>query len=89
MTVFSHSDPEKGLFLPYLSSKLIQEIEIYYIDLVEASWLYTGSVFGPNMWNIVFEDILRVLDDTWTRVFSQCYADDTLLLIAADCPDQL
>lgn len=43
-----------------------------------------GSVLGPLLWNLAFDDILSSWDIPGCRVV--CYADDTLILSVADDP---
>lgn len=46
-----------------------------------------GSVLGPLLWNIAFDYVLDlVLPDGCTML---CYADDTLLFIAGDTPEEV
>ena len=40
-----------------------------------------GSVLGPTLWNIVFNDILSSFEAEWSATF--CFADDTFVLIGA------
>ena len=47
-----------------------------------------GSVLDPVLWNIQFDDILKLCNDL-RYVCVLCYADDMLLLIAADSFRQL
>lgn len=35
-----------------------------------------GSVLGPLLWDLVFDDIMRQIVEAWVDLF--CYADDTL-----------
>lgn len=46
-----------------------------------------GSVLGPTLWNLVFNDVLSVLTDTFSSTLG--YADDTLLLVAANSQEEL
>ena len=42
-----------------------------------------GSVLGPLLWNILFDDILTLFYG-WEGIITQCFADDTALIIFAE-----
>lgn len=46
-----------------------------------------GSVLGPLMWNIGYNYVLTGMDRVWTK--SYAYADDTLMLLAAESIEEL
>jgi len=41
-----------------------------------------GSVLGPLLWNITYDQVLRVVNEEGCRLLG--YADDTLILVAAE-----
>lgn len=55
-------------------------------------WLYKGcpqgSITGPLFWNVVFDDLLRRVDEHG-RIIPIAYADDLLLLIRAGTSERL
>lgn len=46
-----------------------------------------GSVLGPLLWNIVFDYVLELILPTGCTM--SCYADDTLLFIAGNTPEEV
>ena len=46
-----------------------------------------GSVLGPLLWNVNFDDVLTVVDEMWAELFA--YADDTFAAISAWNPEVL
>lgn len=46
-----------------------------------------GSVLGPLLWNIVFDYVLELILPAGCTM--SCYADDTLLFVAGDSPEEV
>lgn len=46
-----------------------------------------GSVLGPTLWNILYDDIMTTTD--WEGVKIICYADDLAVSITANNPEEL
>ena len=46
-----------------------------------------GSVLGPLLWNVAYNEVLSITNGPYSTAV--CYADDTLLIVAADTENDL
>ena len=53
-------------------------------EIIMQAGVPQGSVLGPLLWNVAYDDILR--DDMDRNCFIFCFADDTLLVTVAKNP---
>jgi len=71
---------DRGLFIPKVDR--VRRPGREHLHKTNDGWGTWGSVLGPILWNIAYDEVLQEGIEQGCRIV--CYVDDTLILAAAD-----